>query len=800
MVSLSIKSLKGKKTNEDLEAYRDISDDVNESDFVPYACLYNAHTAITKNGELMQVIKITGLAQELLGHRETSLRTSLREAIAQCIPSDSYALWLHTIRRHADLSVGGSYDNAFARELDEAWEERNGFRHQYVNEIYLSIVHEGQGALLSKQQNFTKGLLPGRDIRWRNAYLDDVHEKIDAVTADIIENLAEFGASRLGLYERDGVFYSEICEFLEKLINLGDRPMPVAEEDLSTYLTQGEITFGFNAMEVRLDERRRFASLLTIKEHKEASLDAIDIFLQTPMEFIVTQYVNFVHPDVALDQYLDQKLLTDLSGDEKLFELSEVREILNENAHARTGYGEQQMTMFVLADSMRQLERNVRRAVDQFFSVGIVTVREDLRLEQCYWAQLPGNFEFVKRTLPNTTSRIAGFANMHNFPVGAASGNLWGDAVTTFHTASGMPYYFNFHRDKVGHTSVIGPAGSGKTALVNFLLTQALKYNPSIVYFDVSGRSSECMERLGARVCRLSVGAEDADDAPLNPFFLSDTPENREFLSRWVFVLLRMAGTPLDDAQKAHLRPAIDEVFALPQAERGFDRFLAALSERSPQAAAAFSSWRRGGKYGHVFTHATDAFYDAPPLVAFDLSDVFATPALSIPLFSYLLQRCMDRLGDGRPTLFVFGEAWSLLKSAHVAGNIRGWLERLTQHNAMGIFMAENIEEAAAQPFTPLLMEGLATQLYLPNDEAGEEYETAFGLNELEMAFLEAMDRDQHHFLIKRGAEAVVGEINLAGMDDIVSVLTGAELHGMDNDEDLEIVAQVAASRAETVL
>ncbi len=792
MVSFSVKSLTRSKGNDELEAFRDITDDVIESDFVPYATYYNDRTLITKNGELLQVVKITGLAQELLGHRDVNLRTALRDSIRECVPSDSYALWFHTIRRKADLSAGGTHTNHFARQLDAEWEDRNQFRSQYINEIYLSVVYEGQDVSLVKPQNFVAGLLPNRDIAIRNRYLDDAYADMDKTTGALVEKLQEFGATRLGMYERDGVFYSEICEFLEKITDLTERSMPVTEQDLSTYLTRGEITFGFNAVEVRLEGRRRFASILSIKELKEASLPAVDNFLQQPMEFIITQYVNFIHPDIALDQYLDQKLLTDLSADEELFKLSEVRDILRENINSRTGYGEQQMSIFITADSIRQLERNVRRCVDQLAAAGIVAIREDLRFEQCYWAQLPGNFEFVHRTSPNTTSRIGSFANMHNFPVGKARNNHWGAAVTTFHTASGTPYYFNFHRDNVGHTTVIGPQGSGKTVLVNFLLTQSLKYNPRVIYFDVTGSTAMFMRHVGGHYCQISPSIDHgAPTAALNPFSLPETQENKEFLSRWLLVLLRVAGKLPDDAGKADVRAACESMFTLPQQERNFERFLSLLHERSPIAADAFSIWAPGGKYGHIFTHAHDIFDAHPELISVDLREAFAEEAVLIPAFSYLLQRSMAEIDGTRPSILMLDEAWALLKNAHVAGNIQSWLQRLTQKNALAILCTESIEDAGVQPFTVALMDGIATQIYLPNEEASDTYQEAFGLNDIEFTYLEVMDKDQHHFLIKRGKETVVGELNLTGLDEIIGALTGQEVLGMDNNEDMELVSRV---------
>ncbi len=781
MVSFSFRT-----NNEELEAFRDITDDVIESDFVPYACHYNPHTLLTKNGELLQTIKVTGVAHELLGHQDANLRGTLREAIRDCITSDSFALWFHTIRREADLSAPGEFENDFARDLHQSWESRNRFKNQYTNEVYITIVHEGQDASIGNVQNFSKGLIPARDIRWRNEYLDETYENLNTVVEHMMEKLEAFGAHRLTFYEKEGEFYSELSQFLEKIINLVERPMPVEEQDLCTTLASGEITFGFNAMEVRTGNRRRFASIITIKEHKEASLKAIDGFLQLPIEFIVTQYVNFINTDTALEQYQDQKMLTELSGDDKLAKISEIDDIISSNANNPTSFGEQQMTVFILADSIKLLEKHVRRTVNYLFEYGIISIREDLRFEQCYWAQLPANFEFIKRVSPNSLSRIGGFANLHNFPVGKATGNHWGAAVTTFHTASGTPYFFNFHQKESGHTSIIGPYGSGKTVLTNFLVTQALKFNPRVFYFDTGGASKVFMELIGGAHCPVSM--ESTGQGIFNPFSLQASPANTEFIARWLIVLLRMAGDPVDDNQKAEIRTAAETTLSQPMEQRHFSRFIEILSEQSPETAAVFHHWREGGKHGHVFTATSDPMTTNPDIISFDLSAVMQEEAVLIPVFSYLLQRCMDVIGDDRPEILMIDEAWTLLRNSHVAGNIGGWLNRLTESNAIAILTTESIDLAGEQPFTPGLMSEMVTQIYLPNEDPSDVYQEAFGLDDLEFAYLDVMDLEERHFLIKRSGETIVGELNLAGLDHIIAGLSGQTLEEPeDADEDLPI-------------
>jgi len=39
------------------------------------------------------------------------------------------------------------------------------------------------------------------------------------------------------------------------------------------------------------------------------------------------------------------------------------------------------------------------------------------------------------------------------------------------------PYYFNLHHQDLAHTMVLGKTGSGKSFLLNFLLTNLQKYN-----------------------------------------------------------------------------------------------------------------------------------------------------------------------------------------------------------------------------------------------------------------------------------------------------------------------------------
>src|SRR3546814_13916165 len=113
---------------------------------------------------------------------------------------------------------------------------------------------------------------------------------------------------------------------------------------------------------------------------------------------------------------------------------------------------------------------------------------------------------------PYTTlfrSNFLGLSPLHNFATGKKENNPWGDCVTTLQTTNGQPYYFNFHpthpgEDSLGekaiaNTMAIGKPGPGKTALINFLLSQQQKLQPSPT-------TSSLHRKSGAYGKRVAIG------------------------------------------------------------------------------------------------------------------------------------------------------------------------------------------------------------------------------------------------------------------------------------------------------
>ena len=90
--------------------------------------------------------------------------------------------------------------------------------------------------------------------------------------------------------------------------------------------------------------------------------------------------------------------------------------------------------------------------------------------------------------MPVSAGAAACLAPLYGPPVGQAlSKHLGQPSLAVFETRWKTPYHYDLYADDVGHTLLLGATGAGKSFLLNFLLVQALRYNPRILVLDLGG-------------------------------------------------------------------------------------------------------------------------------------------------------------------------------------------------------------------------------------------------------------------------------------------------------------------------
>lgn len=739
---------------------------------LPYARHVDDVTIETRDGMLMQTIRLGGLMFETADTEELNYRAELRDAMLRAIGTSRFAIYHHIVRRKADAMLDAEFPDTFSGAIDKRWRERLAGRQMYVNELFLTIVRrpmQGRGGLIDRALG-----LVSRTANDRKAAFASEKRALDAATEALVASLGNYSPRVLTVYDTPHGTRSEPLEFLSCLYNADMRPVALPHGDLGHHLPFRRVSFGHEAFELAPSGglQRKFGAVISIKDYPGQTLPGMfDELYRMPFEMVVSQSFAFVERGEALGRMNLALRRMKSTEDEALSLRDELSRAKDDVAAARAGYGEHHTTITIKAESLDALDAQVAEVTAVLADLGIVAVREDIGLEPAFWAQFPGNFKYIARRALISTRNFSGFASLHNFPVGLPQGNHWGPAVTLLETTAAGPYFFNFHNNDLGNFTVIGPSGSGKTVVLNFLLAQARKFSPRIIFFDKDRGAELFIRAVGGQYDRLRPDASSG----LNPLQLDDTPGNRLFLIEWLTLLAGGA-----DANEAELiRDAVSANFAQVRERRRLC-FLVELfrGHARPQTGdlyARMRPWWGEGERAWLFDNAVDLTDLSAETVGFDMTAILDDPAARTPALLYFFHRVEERL-DGTPAIIVVDEGWKALDDDVFVRRIKDWEKTIRKRNGIVGFATQSAQDALESRIASAIVEQAATQIFMINPKAREEdYVGGFGLTQHEYELIRSLPDSSHCFLIKHGNDSVVARLNLSGEKDILTILSGRE-------------------------
>lgn len=746
--------------------------EVFESTFIPYLFHWDRETIVTKNKEFLQIIKLEGFSFETADDDDVDMKKLVRNSLLKSMADGTFALWFHTVRRRQSAYPGGKQPPGYASYIDHLWREKHEEKNSFVNELYISILRKPDTEGAAKIHHILEKMTQVGNKALQEQAHADTHKELAEAVQRVVSTLRDYGPRILGTVERDGITYSEPLEFLSRLVNCGfAQPMVLTYADCSKLLPNSRIYFGERAMEVLGPHGRRFAGMVSIKEYSPATAAGmLDGFLQLPFEFIISQSFEFENRQVNINRMQLKQRRMMQAEDVAISQVAEISDALDMAMSGHVAFGPHHFTVLCFENNIQALEKNLSLAIAELVNVGINPVREKFMMEMAYWAQLPGNFEYIARPGKINTLNLSSFASQHNYPTGSIANNHWGDAVTVFDTSSGTPYFFNFHLRDVGHSTIIGPTGAGKTVLMNFLCAQAQKFNCRMFFFDKDRGAEIFIRALGGKYTII----EPSKACKFNPLLLPDTPENRNFLAEWLQTLVTVHDEPFTAEDMDRINEAVAGNYKLERKDRILRNIAPFLGIEGPNTLAGrLKIWHSGGPYSGLFDNPEDVVdFSEGTSFGFEMGEVLKEGIGLQPTLLYLFHRISLSL-DGTPTIIVLDEAWALIDNKVFASRIRDWLKTLRKLNGMVIFATQSVEDATNSAISETLIQQTATQIFLPNPKATIEYRQAFMLSEREFNLLKTTDPGSRFFLVKQGRDVVVARIDLSGMEEVINVLSG---------------------------
>jgi type IV secretion system protein VirB4 len=744
---------------------------------LPYRGLVGENVVLLRDGSVMCSLLVPGLSFETADADELNAHAALREVLLRAHLDARFVLYHHVVRRRVQVALDGVFEDAFAAHVDARWRERLGSGALYVNDQFVTLVRRPARGKAGWAERLS--LLARRRGNEDAAPEPSNLRALRAAASSLLAALGAYGARLLGDYEGASGTCSEVLELLSALYNGEMRPVrrPADGTDLGHMLPYRRVSFGLDALELKGAQGTSFAALVSLKDYPDSTGPGLtDALLRLPVELTLTESYAPSDRQVARER-IDLALRRLKSADEEA--LAERREMMAARDALGTGaaaFGDHHLSVLVRADRLDVLDDAVAACAAALADAGAVAVREDVNLEPGFWGQFPGNEALVVRRALISSANMACFASLHGFAMGQASGNHWGEAVTLLTTTSATPFFFNFHASgggggDLGNFTVIGPSGSGKTVVLNFLAAQAQKFAPRLVLFDKDRGAEIFVRAIGGAYARITAGQPTG----FNPLALPDTAGNRAFLRDWLGVLLDADGPE----ELATIAAAVDAAYANDPRLRRLTHFRELLAgHRRPtpgDLASRLNAWLSDGEHGWLFDNDEDRLDLGVRTLGFDMTALLETPRLRTPVMMYLFHRIEERL-DGEPTMILIDEGWKALDDAVFAARIRDWLKTLRKRNALVGFATQSAQDALDSRIAAALVEQTATMIFMPNARArAEDYCAGFGLTSYELELIRTLPAQSRCFLIRQPDASVVARLDLSGMPEVLTVLSGRE-------------------------
>jgi type IV secretion/conjugal transfer VirB4 family ATPase len=735
-------------------------------------------TFLTKAGHVGVVYRLRGIDDEGLTHAQRRTVVHRLEAALRLL-DEQCRVYQYVVKRTIEAIVPAPCTHVIVHEaVQQRAHDLNSRRHElYDLTLYFVLLYEAPTAVRTStrlrhvwrapQHALRAWLSTEQTVTLLEAELERSMARLHDLAQAFEVQLSDIGLQRLAKAEAFG--------FFRQLVNYNPATAAAAHLTYDTHLDYFVADSAIDCHRDHLVVGDRLVKVLSMKDppsrtfaHVLSDLSAVPgeciaclEWQRIPNDRIRhdlqarrrhffnkrVSIVNYVAPDARPDE-----MLVDDSASATVRQLGDALTDLEVHGHF---FGTCSLTLVLHGEDHRALQHSAAEAMKVMAVHDGSWFDETYNLLNAWLSIVPGNGAHNLRRLAVLETNLADLSFLFTLDQGdRISPHLGQEALAIFETPHHTTYAFNLHVQDVGHTLVLGATGSGKSFLVNFLVTHAQKYDPLTVILDLGHSYRKLATILQGRY--VEIGLRQGD-VTINPFALDPTPEQLHFLHAFVRVLLEgHDGYHLSDPEDREVYEAIENLYVLDRAQRR----LFTLANLLPRALGGrLHAWIEGGRYASLFDNVDDTL-TLERLQVFDFEAMRAYPVLLEPLLFYVLHRVTTRIHDpaaaGTLKLCVMDEAWRFIQHLTLRTYVQEGLKTWRKRNAAMILSTQTIDDFASADLLRTVVESCPTKLLLANPACDpRQYAELFQLNEREVELLTGlMPRQQ--VLLKRADLAKV--------------------------------------------
>lgn len=749
------------------------------------------HTFLTKSGEIGVVLRVHGVDSECLDAEQLEEVTRRFEASLRAF-DENYRLYQYFVKRNcAVLPHRTNYENPIVHEAIQsriAYLEAKSDQ-LYELTVYFVILYEGfaqKKALSAKLANLVtnprkalpallssdKTILLMEDELGRGG--DLLRNKVNGFILQLSDSM------KVDLLPKEEQF-----QFFRRLLN----PSPVKADSVRLkHNTHLDFFVSDSAIEghrghLRIDDY--YVKVLTMKEppgktranllhllQEVPSCAIVALEWQTQGNGAIRKLINskrrhFHNSKTGMMNYLNHQPLAQdqmLVDDGAAALVQNLGLCLKELEVQGNYFGICSLSVVLYDQERAQVERAVQETFKVFSTVDSTLLEERYNLLNSFLAILPGNHRYNLRYLYLLNTNYADLSFLFCAQSGERhNAHLNDEYLAIFETNQRSPYYLNLHYQDTAHSLIFGRTRSGKSFLLNYVITNLQKYKPFTYIFDIGGSYESLTRLFGGSY--LKVGLKGSGFS-INPFALEPTPENQNFQYSFVKVLAESGGgLPLSLDDEREIYEGVSNIYALPREVRRLGSLAGLLPKRISQR---LKRWIDDGQYANLFDNVDDTL-TLSTFQTFDFQEMEQYQEVLEPLLFYVLHRARASIyAPEHATVFkvsVFDETWRFIKNRTIRNYIDEALRTWPKHNAALVMATHANEEFEKAELLSTVVEGCATKIFLANPGLDPEtYAKTFHLNQREVQNIASLIPKQQ-LLVKRPDLAKVVNLHVSDRD-----------------------------------
>ncbi|HEX6314726.1 MAG TPA: hypothetical protein VFZ73_07700, partial [Gemmatimonadaceae bacterium] len=594
---------------------RDYSEAGGVNSLLPLWGFVDGGSFMTKAGHVGVVYELRGVDVDGLTQAQRRSLTHHMEAALRQL-DERCRLYQYVVKRTVDTFVAPPCVEPVAQEaLSRRTAYLNERRHElYELTQYIVLLREeptqGQvstrlhGIWREPREAFRRWLSTHRSLQLLESELENAIERLLHQAEAFESQLCDFGLARLAR--------SDAFHFFRQLVNYDQAVLSaVPPSTPETYLDYFVADSPVECHRDHLMVGSRHVKVLSMKEPPAQTFAHIlGDLLAVPGEFIAclewqragqdrmrreiqTRRRHFFNKRVALINYVSpeakaEEMLVDESATATVKQLGDALTEMEVNGHV---FGRCSLTVVLHSEHRRTLDHQVAQAMKVLSAHDGAFFSETYNQLNAWVSIVPGNGARNLRRMAVLETHAADLSFLFGIDQGQPDSALLSDPLAVFETPHHTPFAYHLHVQDVGHTLVLGATGSGKSFLLNFLVTSAQQYDPFTIVLDLGHGYRKLAALLHGGYVELGLRQRGVR---INPFSMDPTPEHLHFLHGFVRVLLEGEdGYRLSELEDREVYEAVENLYVLDRNQRR----LFTLANLLPRALMArLQRWVEGGR------------------------------------------------------------------------------------------------------------------------------------------------------------------------------------------------------------